>query len=431
MSNQPIIFDVEYTPYRPSRNATADEVKEHKRNRAFYDMSGGNTYFHYMVTDGKVAVENTFSSYLQKNTGVFNLNGLIQAEEVKEMLKRARENKGNIWHGFISLHREDSYKIDTPEKCMDLIKRTFPAFFKECKISQKNLDLMCALHIDKDHLHIHFGFWEKEPKFKNKDGNLGYRAKGKIPPQAIENMKVRLALATRNDKGALHKARDNALQRLRKMTYIKTAMTSRNDIKEEILALVKDLPKKGRLSYGSKDMEPFRGRVDKIVQMILDYDKEARKSNTKFYLELDKSRKFIEQMCGKRENSEIKRDHTGNNIDLKNIHVIEDIEMEYKRRQGNQIIDLVKAIKPEYYERNKKVKYEANDTILKKKLSMSQKIITRHFNNFFKMIGSLHNALERDFSRRLQEIEEEMKAEKKQQEQEAAKNNYKGVNYKD
>ena len=62
---------------------------------------------------------------------------------------------------------------------------------------------------------------------------------------------------------------------------------------------------------------------------------------------------------------------------------------------------------------------------------MSQKIITRHFNNFFKMIGSLHNALERDFSRRLQEIEEEMKAEKKQQEQEAAKNNYKGVNYKD
>jgi hypothetical protein len=43
----------------------------------------------------------------------------------------------------------------------------------------------------------------------------------------------------------------------------------------------------------------------------------------------------------------------------------------------------------------------------------------------------LHNALERDFSRRLQEIEEEMKAEKKQQEQEAAKNNYKGVNYKD
>lgn len=39
--------------------------------------------------------------------------------------------------------------------------------------------------------------------------------------------------------------------------------------------------------------------------------------------------------------------------------------------------------------------------------------------------------MERDFSKRLQEIEEEMKAEKKRQEQETAKNNYKGANYKD
>ena len=166
--------------------------------------------------------------------------------------------------------------------------------------------------------------------------------------------------------------------------------------------------------------------------MILDYDKEARKSNTNFILELDKRRKVIEQICGKRPQSEkVGEPIYHGDIDLKDIHIVEDIEAEYKRRQGNIVINLASKIKPEIYERNPKVKYKNNDNELKRKLSMSKKIITRHFENFFKMIGSLHNALERDFSRRLQEIEEEMKAEKKQQEQEAAKNNYKGVNYKD
>ena len=155
-------------------------------------MSGGENYFKYIMSEGKVSVKNTFLNYLQKNTGVFNLNGLIEAEEVKAMIQRARENKGNIWHGFISLSEEESPKIDTPEKCIELIKRTFPTFFKECKISQKNLDFMCALHIDKaEHLHIHFSFWEREPKFKNKDGELGYRAKGRLPLQAVKNQQPR------------------------------------------------------------------------------------------------------------------------------------------------------------------------------------------------------------------------------------------------
>lgn len=394
-------------------------------------MSGEVNIYKYIMTEGKRSGKYTFLDYLQKNTGVFNHKGLINDEEVKEMQKRARENKGNIWHGFISLNKEESEKIDTPEKCINLIRRTFPTFFKDCRLNQNNLDFMCALHLDRpEHLHIHFVYWEKEPKYKTKQGDVSYKAKGKIPPQAIKNMKVRLALAIRDDKGNLHKARDNALRRLKEMTAVKTAMTSRQDIKAEILALAKDLPKKGRLSYGSRDMEPFRGRVDKIVNMLLDYDKEARQSNLKFYLELDKRKKVIEQICGKSKEPQKGSPTYHDEIDLKDIHIIEDLEAEYKRRQGNLVISLAKFIKPEYYERNKNVKYKANDNHLKRKLSMSKKKITERFRKFFTSLGRNHQLLERDFSRRLQEIEEEMKAEKKRQEQEAARNNYKGVNYK-
>ena len=431
---------MKYTAYQPPKYATSEQIAKHKGERSYYDMSGEKNIFGYITREGKHSEKEpkkrTLLQYLEKNTGVFNHNGMLNREQVKEMIKRAQGNKGFIWHGFISLNKHDSPKIDTPEKSIELVKKTFPMFFKEAHFSEKNIDLMCALHLDKEHhYHIHFEFWEKEPKYKGKDGERQYKAKGKISKQAIDNMFVRLGMFVGEDKGTLPKARDNALQRLRAMTSFKTAVANEEDIRKEVIALSKELPVSGRLSYGSKDMEPFRGRVDKIVKMILDYDKEARKSNLAFYLELDKRKKEIANICGKpyaftegKKPEDIPVYH--HKIDESNIKIVETIEEDYKRRQGNLIINLAKAIKPEYYERNKKVKYKANDNNLKRKLAMSKIKVNRLFDKFFKTIGSSHRLFERDFSRRLQEIEEEMKAEKKQQEQEAARNNYKGVNYK-
>ena len=62
-----------------------------------------------------------------------------------------------------------------------------------------------------------------------------------------------------------------------KTTLVKLMSGYLEPTEGQILLDGKALPKKGSLSYGSKDMEPLRGRVDKIVQMMLDYDKKARK----------------------------------------------------------------------------------------------------------------------------------------------------------
>ena len=91
------------------------------------------------------------------------------------MKKRAQSGEKNIWHGFISFNKENSEKIDTPEKCIDLLKRTFNEFFKDAGFDKDNIDLMCALHLDKpEHLHIHYVFWERAPKIKNKRA-AGYK----------------------------------------------------------------------------------------------------------------------------------------------------------------------------------------------------------------------------------------------------------------
>lgn len=422
-------MNLQYTPYRLPRNASRKEVEAHRQERAFYDMTGGKNLFDYITTEGKIsdkeASKLTMLEYLQKSTGVFNQNGMISVNEVAAMKARLRTNRGTIYHGFISLSEEDSYKIDTPEKCIGLIKSTFGKFFEDAHLDKNNIDLMCALHLDKPHhLHIHFTFWEKEPKYKGKNGNLEYRRKSKIEKTAIDNLFVRLGLYIDSDKDKLYKSRVEAIRQLREMTYVKTAMTSSDEIREAVIALAKDLPKTGRLSYGSKDMEAYKERVDGIVDMLLDYDRKARKADLRFYKELDKRKRKIENICGKPyafSGRNIQADEIEGNmpkyhnaIDTGKIKIIEEIEADYKRRQGNLVIELAKFIKPEYYEKPKYKSLKPNDHKHKRCIAVSTRKINRLFGKFLSSFGQNSELLERDFSRRLQEIEEEMERERKE-----------------
>ena len=425
-NNQPIIFDLKYTPYSLSKKASDYDRNKNATERAFYDMSGEKNVYDYITTEGK-RVGNKFTAleYLQKSTGVFNQSGMIPQEEVDEMKVRAKANKGNIWHGFISFNEHDSEKIDTPDKCIQLVKNIFPTFLRESGLNPNNIDLMCALHLDRPHhLHIHFVFWEKEPKFKNNDGALGYRTKGKISGAAIDNMFVRLGLFADDERDKLHKARDDSLKKLRNMTCVKTAMYSTDEIKQEILSLAKDLPKTGRLTYGSKDMEAFRPRVDKIVKMLLDHDKTARKADLRFYERLDEKRRVIENICGKEYalsgantspqtiERELPKYH--HKIDESHIKIIETIEADYKRRQGNLVLNLCKFIKPEYFERDPNKRYKTNDNKLKRRLCISKRNVGRRLDKFFHSFGQESELIERDFSHRLQDIEKEIEREREE-----------------
>ena len=425
MSNQPIVFNIQYTPYSLPKSATAEERERHADERAFFDMTGGKNVFDYITTEGKRTGKRTALEYLQKNTGVFNDRGMIPQEQVDEMKARLKENKGNIWHGFISLSAEESPKIDTPEKCIELIKRTFPSFLKDAKLRPDNIDLMCALHLDRPHhLHIHFVFWEKEPKFKDgKSGELRYRRRGKIDKKSIDGLFVRLGLCLSDKKEVLYKSRDSAIRELKELLGAKAFICKPEDVKKKILALAKDLPKTGRITYGSKDMEPYRAQVDKIVQMLLATDKRARQANDRFYRALAGREREIANICGKPyifTNLNIRPEALENvlpkyhnKIDEKNIRIIDEIEADYKRRQGNLVLSLAKFIKPEYYENKRRRK--ASDNALKRSLGISRRNTGRAIKKFLSSFGQESEYIERDFTRRLQEIEEEMKREKEKE----------------
>ena len=386
-------------------------------------MTGGKNVFDYITTEGKRTGKRTALEYLQKNTGVFNDKGMIPQEQVDEMKARLKENEGNIWHGFISLNAVESPKIDTPEKCIELIKRTFPAFLKDAKLRPDNVDLMCALHLDRPHhLHIHFIFWEKEPKYKNtQTGADRYRRRGKIDKKSIDGMVVRLGLFLSDKKEILYKTRDEAIRDLRELLGAKAFAGKTDDVKKEILALARDLPKEGRITYGSKDMEPYRERVDNIVQMLLATDAKARRANRRFYRALAGREREVQNICGKPyvysdknirpETMEKNLPKYHNKIDEKNIQVIEEIRADYKRRQGNLVLKLAKFIKPEYYENKRKRK--ANDNRLKRSIGISRRNTGRAIKKFLSSFGQECEYIERDFYHRLQEIEEEMERERK------------------
>ncbi len=304
-------------------------------------MTGVKNVFDYITTEGKRTGKRTALEYLQKNTGVFNDKGMIPQEQVDEMKARLKENKGHIWHGFISLNEEQSYKIDTPEKCIELIKRTMPSFLADAKFHKDNVDIMCALHLDRPHhLHIHFVFWEKEPKYKSKDGTYRYRGHGKIDKKSIDNMFVRLGLYLSDGKDKVYKCRDKAIMELKELLGVRAVMASDGQIKKEILALTKDLPKTGRITYGSKDMERFRPGIDRIVRLLIGSDPKAMKANRRFYGAVAKREREVKNICGQPTafsnkrvqpqdmESDLPKYH--NKIDESNIHVIEDIKSDYK-----------------------------------------------------------------------------------------------------
>lgn len=276
IGNQPIIFNITYTPWKVKSNATAEERAKFERERPYYEMSdSGNNIYKYMTSDRKLNGENSKTetrsliNYFKKSTGVFNGNGVITQEQLKAIQQRAHAPK-NIWHGFISLNKEMSYKIDTPEKCMWLIKRTFGEFFKDMGLDPKNIDLICALHKDKPHhLHIHFWFAEKEPKCKYRKKQTEYRHKGKIEKRVLDRMHVRLNMDIMESHPKLYVSRDEALRELKKISALRDIIT-KDDIKEAVLELAKTIPKVCSFHYGSKDMIPYREQINRVVNKLYD-----------------------------------------------------------------------------------------------------------------------------------------------------------------
>ena len=423
IGTQPVIFDIAYTPYKLPKDATAEERAKHEKQRAFYDMSGADNIYKYITTEGKIYGEEakkfTMLEYLQKSTGVFNQDGMLTKEQVKGMRKRAQTGEKNLWHGFISFNKENSEKIDDPEKCIALIKQTFGQFFKDAGFDPDNIDLMCALHLDRpEHLHIHYVFWEKEPKVKNqRAAGYKYRAKGKMPLDVIDKMTERLNAYTIDDD--LARKRKKVIEELTR-TSNEYDVAHLNDILRRWLKeLADELPKDKPLWYGSKDMKDYRPRIDLVAEWLIDLDDKTREADHAFRKELREKEQALKGIIGnyyqRRLTTErLFMEHVPNKVDeegVKSIHTIERLEWDYRRRLGNIVLKKVREIQRQTYKRNPRRKYKTNDKNLKRRLAISHRKVRGIMDGLFGSVAELFSPETTNYRNRLREIEEEMQAE--------------------
>lgn len=385
-------------------------------------MSGADNIYKYITTEGKIYGEEakkfTMLEYLQKSTGVFNQDGMLSKEQVKEMRKRAQTGEKNLWHGFISFNKENSDKIDDPEKCIALIKQTFGQFFKDAGFNPDNMDLMCALHLDRpEHLHIHYVFWEKEPKVKNqRAAGYKYRAKGKIPLDVIDKMTERLNAYAIDDDIA-HK-RDDVIKAFYKREDFARAK-SRDIATRYMKELADKIPKDASFQYGRKDMIPYRDDIDFIAETIISTDRKTFQADMAFKEEMDKKEKALQSIMGNYYKARLKKDNTfkeymtdaADIAGVKSIETIDRLRWDYKRRLGNIVLKKVREIQRQTYKRNPRRKYKTNDKNLKRKLAISSRKVRGIMDGLFGSVAELFSPETTTYRNRLREIEEEMQEE--------------------
>ena len=114
-----------------------------------------------------------------------------------------------------------------------------------------------------------------------------------------------------------------------------------------------------------------------------------------------------------------------NKIDESKLTIISDIEADYKRRQGNLVLGLAKAIKPYVRDKPETVKLKPNDKQYKRRRAIATYNVRSLFNKFLRSFADDSELLERDFSHRLQDIEKEMEEERKRENGEKTEVNYK------
>ena len=385
-------------------------------------MSGADNIYKYITTEGKIYSEEakkfTMLEYLQKSTGVFNQDGMLTKEQVKEMRKRAQTGEKNLWHGFISFNKENSEQIDDPEKCIALIKQTFGQFFKDAGFNPDNMDLMCALHLDRpEHLHIHYVFWEKEPKVKNqRAAGYKYRAKGKIPLGVIDKMTERLNSYTIDDDIA-HK-RDEVIKAFYKREDFAQAK-SRDIATKYMKELADKIPKDASFQYGRKDMIPYRDDIDFIAETIISTDRKTFQADMAFREEMDKKEKALQSIMGNYYKQRLKRDSTfkkymtdaADIVGVKSIETIDRLRWDYRRRLGNIVLKKVREIQKETYKRNPRRKYKTNDKNLKRRLAISSRKVRGIMDGLFGAVAELFSPETTNYRNRLREIEQEMQEE--------------------
>lgn len=426
------LFNIAYTlPSAPSYmkgNARAD----YQARRSFYDLTAQYNFFSYVLNGKKIARNANAEEYYTRggtNGGLFNLDGAMSEGQVAEMKKRLESSKSVIWHGFISFDEETSRGFQTQENAVKFMRQTFGSFLERTHLNPKNIELYAALHLDKEHHHhIHFAFFEREPKHRDKNGVLGYTHRGKFDARAIDNYLVSANMHLSENGYEYYTARDRAMSRLREARKEIGNSVKNADLRLALSDLRSKLPKEGRLQYNAAQMKELCPDIDRVAELLIASDPAANAAHKEMLvqlarvkeevIELVKDNKLAYSDDRRMSKQELAAAMSGDSsmslkfVDLKNVDYFERLQADYRARVGNVVLGVCKDLsRNDYQDRCRK--HNINDRSMKINAKHRWRRRESLLQNAVRILAEVDKQQPANFIKTVQEIEREQEMERR------------------
>ena len=259
--------------YKP--NNTNEEYAKH---RDFVSCNGSYNYLSYIHTGSTEQAPKDYEEYVgnkEKSCGLFNQNGLMNDEQIKELKQSLQTTQSVIWDMVISFREEfgNNYCRDY-DQAYEFMKSEMPRFLKKAGLNPDNIVWYAGLHENTENKHIHVLFFEKEPLYYANGNNLKFHS-GKIAKNVLIDSKFMFEKKLTNATAQLIKDRKNLLDSYN-VEMTKTQIARKG--KKLLLELYTLLPSEGRISYDSENMLPLKQKVDEVTKYFIGKNKQISKA---------------------------------------------------------------------------------------------------------------------------------------------------------
>lgn len=264
---------------KPDVIAKIQYIECDNSRRVFYSSNSKDDYIGYIDKGVKLNKDIDYLDYtgnLEKSSGVFNQNGLLNYESKRLIREALRNTKSCIWDLVISFETKYGLNnVDSYEDALELVKSVLPKFFKALKLKEDNIIWFGGLHTNTDNRHIHISFFEKEPMYYDaKKKTYKYRP-GRINVKSCKELKMSIEKYYLSPKESMKRVRRLMVDEARTSMDSSSYLSLDKDFKWLIKELYNKLPTEGHIAYLSPNMKECRPIVDNIIKKILNIGKHS------------------------------------------------------------------------------------------------------------------------------------------------------------
>ncbi|WHQ37366.1 relaxase MobL [Spiroplasma sp. SV19] len=219
------------------------------------------------------------------STGLFDANGKMMIDGIKNTKKSMRKNKVTYIDGVWSLDSSfaSQFEITTERAAMEVTQNCINTLIKGYGMDPSNVNWKAAFHKNTDNPHVHFLLWEKEPKRMNyKTGKYEYTDPGKMNKKnlnkAWDEFKFKVNSYIKNnslmyhnlnilrDSIVMNKSDDTLTWKEIKKIYDNE---TNNTLSVKFNKLLEHIPTKGRLQYQSSNFNRARKHMDSFLNEFI------------------------------------------------------------------------------------------------------------------------------------------------------------------